>query len=75
MLYLAYKKEGDNMKKYLLCLDKNYDIELSNHDEISISILEGIIDNLIYLLRSYGIDEQEILEQFEEQTEVAESEV
>ena len=61
------------MKKYLLCLEKNYDVELGNNDVIAISTLEGIIDNLVYLLQSYGVSDEEILEQVEEQAEVKES--
>ena len=57
------------MKKYLLCLEKNYDVELGNNDVIAISTLEGIIDNLVYLLQSYGVSDEEILEQVEEQAE------
>lgn len=63
------------MKKYLLCLEKNYDVELGNNDVIAISTLEGIIDNLVYLLQSYGIEDDEILEQVKEQAEVEESDV
>lgn len=62
------------MKKYLLCLENNYDVELGNNDTIAISTLEGIVDNLIYLLQCYGIDDKEILEQFKEETNVTESE-
>ena len=61
------------MKKYLLCLEKNYDVELGNNDVIAISTLEGIIDNLVYLLQSYGVSDEEILEQVEEQADVKES--
>jgi len=61
------------MKKYLLCLEKNYDVELGNNDVIAISTLEGIIDNLVYLLNCYGIGDDEILEQVKEQAEVKES--
>lgn len=60
------------MNKYLLCLDKSYDVELSNIDSVSISMLESIIDNLVYLLQSYGIEDEEILEQFKEETDVKE---
>lgn len=61
--------------KYLLCLEKNYDVELGKNNGVVIITLEGIIDNLVDLMRSYGIDEQEILEQFKEETDVVESEV
>ena len=61
--------------KYLLCLEKNYDVELGKNNGVVIITLEGIIDNLVDLMRSYGIDEQEILERFKEETDVVESEV
>lgn len=63
------------MKYYLLCLDKNYDVKLGQNELIVRATLEGIIDNLVDLMRSYGIDEQEILEQFKEETNVVESEM
>ena len=63
------------MKYYLLCLDKNYDVKLGQNELIVRATLEGIIDNLVDLMRSYGIDEQEILERFKEETDVVESEV
>lgn len=60
------------MKYYLLCLDKNYDVKLGQNELIVRATLEGIIDNLVDLMRSYGIDEQEILERFKEETDVYE---
>ena len=58
------------MKYYLLCLEKNYDVKLGiNNNEVE-STLEGIIDNLVYLLQSYGVEDEEILEQFREETDV-----
>ena len=60
--------------KYLLCLEKNYDVELGKNNGVVIGTLEGIIDNLVYLLQSYRIDEEEILDAFKEETDVVESE-
>ena len=62
------------MKYYLLCLEKNYDVKLGQNELIVRATLEGIIDNLIDLIRCYGIDEQEILERFKEETDVYERE-
>lgn len=64
------------MKKYLylLCLEKNYDVELGNNEETARATLEDIIDELVYLLESYGIDEDEILDYFKEHAEVKEAE-
>lgn len=60
--------------KYLLCLEKNYDVELGKNNGVVIVTLEGIIDNLVYLLQSYGVEDEEILEQFKEETDVYERE-
>lgn len=48
--------------KYLMCLDNNYDIELSDNKDIAISDLEGIIDSMVYLLKSYMIEDSEIID-------------
>lgn len=64
----------DLEQKYLLCLENNYDVELGKNNGVVISTLEGIIDNLVYLLQINGIEDEEILEQFREETEVVESE-
>lgn len=47
--------------KYLLCLDKNYDIKISDYED-GRADLEQMLDNMIDLLRSYGIDDSEILD-------------
>lgn len=48
--------------KYLMCLDNNYDIILSENKDIAISDLEGIIDSMVYLLKSYMIEDSEIID-------------
>ena len=73
--YIRKNERGIIMKKYLLCLEKNYDVELGKDNGVIVSTLEGIIDNLVYLLQSYGVEEEEILEQFKEETDVVESEM
>lgn len=55
--------------KYLLCLDKNYTIELGNEDRFVIMDLEQMLDNMVDLVRSYGIDDEEILEKILEDTD------
>ena len=59
--------------KYLLCLDKNYDIEIlencerfdkETRQQLTIDELEGIIDDMKDLLQSYNIDDDEILDIF-----------
>ena len=49
------------MKKYLLCLDGDATSEMCfNYDTM--------LDNLIYLLQSYGIEDADILEKIIEDT-------
>ena len=61
------------MKYYLLCLeDKRYDVKLGENELIVRSILEDIIDNLVDLLQRYGIEEEDILEEFRGATDIYE---
>lgn len=60
--------------KYLLCLEKDYDVELGKNNGVVIVTLEGIIDRLVELLQSYRIDDEEILDAFKEETDVYERE-
>lgn len=45
----------------LLCLEKNYNMGLNKNDNIAMSELESVIDSLIYLLQSYMVDDEEII--------------
>ena len=56
------------MKKYLLCLDKNYEIELGDATSEMCFNYDTMLDNLIYLLQSYGIEDAEILEEIQKDT-------
>ena len=56
------------MKKYLLCLDKQYDIELGDATSEMCFNYDTMLDNLIYLLQSYGIEDADILEKIIEDT-------
>ena len=48
--------------EYIICLDSGeYKIELDSVKDIAISDLEQMLDNLIYLLQMYNIDDEEIL--------------
>ena len=58
------------MKKYLLCLDKQYNIELGNNESEVLNNLETMLDNLVYLLQSYGVDDDEILAEIENDTNI-----
>ena len=48
--------------KYLMCLDNNYDVILSDNKDIAISDLEGMLDSMINLLKSYMIEDSEIID-------------
>lgn len=58
------------MKKYLLCLDKQYDIKLGENDSEVLNNLETMLDNLVYLLQSYGVDDDEILNEIKNDTSI-----
>ena len=51
--------------KYLMCLDKNYDVILSDNKDIAISELEGMLDSMVNLLKSYMIEDSEIIEEIQ----------
>lgn len=42
---------------YYLCLEKHYNIKGCDYADY-----EQMLDNLVYLLQSYGIDDEEILD-------------
>ena len=49
--------------EYLLCLDKMYKITLKNSEAaLNISDLMQMLDNMVDLIRGYGIDDSEILD-------------
>ena len=52
--------------EYLLCLDKQYIVKLG--DSTAIFNLETMLDNMINLLKEYGIEDSEILENLQEDT-------
>lgn len=52
--------------EYILCLDTTYKINLG--EGTAIYNLETMLDNMINLLKSYGIEDEEILEELEEDT-------
>lgn len=53
------------MYNYYLCLDeKNYNVSFEiNYDREVVENLETMLDNMINLLRSYGVSDEEILEE------------
>lgn len=58
------------MKEYLLCLDRQYNIELGENNNVVFSNLEQMLDNLIYLLQTYGVDDDEILYEIKQDTSI-----
>ena len=58
------------MKKYLLCLEKQYDITLGASENEALFNLETMLDNAIYLLQSYGVDDDEILQTIKDDTTI-----
>lgn len=49
--------------EYLLCLDKMYRITLKNSEmALNVSDLMQMLDNMVDLIRSYGIEDSEILD-------------
>lgn len=49
--------------EYLLCLDKMYRITLKNNEmALNVSDLMQMLDNMVDLIRGYGIDDSEILD-------------
>ena len=63
------------MKRYLLCLDKQYDVKLGDNPVTVINNLDTMLDNLVYLLQSYGVEDAEILETLKNDTTVEIKEV
>ncbi len=54
--------------KYLLCLDKKYNVELGTKETFVLNNLETMLDNMINLLKSYGVEDAEILEEIKNDT-------
>ena len=49
--------------EYLLCLDTQYTIRFKNSEmALNISDLMQMLDNMVDLIRSYGIEDEEILD-------------
>ena len=59
------------MKRYLLCLDKQYEINLGDATSEICFNYDTMLDNLINLLQSYGVTDEEILEEITKDTTTA----
>jgi 2-hydroxy-3-keto-5-methylthiopentenyl-1-phosphate phosphatase len=63
------------MYKYLLCLDKQYNVNLGEDYSEILNNYATMIDNLVYMLQSYGVEEDEILEGIKDDTTIEIEEV
>lgn len=63
----------DKMRKYYMCLDEhNYNVIVGDNDNV-IEVLnnyEMMLDNLINLLRSYAIPDDEILDEIKNDLDI-----
>lgn len=46
----------------LLCLDKKYNLYLNSYELMQRIELMDVIDSLLYLLKSYGVEDEEIID-------------
>ena len=53
---------------YYMCLEeKNYNVSFKiNYDREVVETLETMLDNMINLLRSYGVSDEEIIEEIKD---------
>ena len=55
---------------FLLCLDEKYNLFLGNNNDMILFNYETMIDNLVDLLKTYGIEDAEILEKIKDDTDI-----
>ena len=55
---------------FLLCLDEKYNLFLGNNNDMILFNYETMIDNLVDLLKTYGIEDEEILEKIKDDTNI-----
>ena len=59
------------MKRYLLCLsDDQLDFEIGEQESEVLNNLETMLDNLVNLLKDYGIEDEEIENAISEDTTI-----
>lgn len=56
--------------RYLLCLDTQYSVDLGETKTEYLNNLMQMLDNTINLLKSYGVEDEEILEEIKEDTTI-----
>lgn len=55
---------------FLMCLDEKYNLFLGNNNDMILFNYETMIDNLVDLLKTYGIEDEEILEKIKDDTNI-----
>ena len=55
---------------FLICLDAKYNLFLGNNNDMILFNYETMIDNLVDLLKTYGIEDEEILEKIKDDTDI-----
>lgn len=55
---------------FLICLDEKYNLFLGNNNDMILFNYETMIDNLVDLLKTYGIEDEEILEKIKDDTDI-----
>jgi len=60
---------------YLLCLNESYNIKVGEDTRETIDNLEMMLDNMVNLIRSYGLDDEEILDAIKDDTSIEIEEV
>ena len=64
------------MYKYMLCLDKQYDVKWDvKYDRAIVETLEKMLDNMAYLLKCYGVEDEEILDATKDELDIEIEEV
>lgn len=59
------------MKRYLLCLsDDQLDFNIGEHESEILNNLETMLDNLVNLLKDYGVEDKEIEDAIKEDTTI-----
>ena len=55
---------------FLICLDEKYNLFLGNNNDMILFNYETMIDNLVDLLKTYGIEDEEILEKIKDDNDI-----
>ena len=70
-MFYVIRREKTVMKRYLLCLsDDQLDFEIGEQESEVLNNLETMLDNLVNLLKDYGIEDEEIENAISEDTTI-----